>query len=203
VKPVDATSPNAGFGGTSLPTVTIDGSGLSFDLVTGDAIPGAYPTHTSDFFAGFPPGSIWEAFTLPVQVTYDLGAVYDLTGFHLWNGNQGSGINPGISAKETEVSFSTTSSNSGFGSAESLSFTAAPGTNTYTGEDYSLSSQTTARWVRFDISSNHGSAFDRIQLAEVRFIANDVIPEPTTLVIWSLLATLGLSFGWRRRRRAF
>jgi hypothetical protein len=28
------------------------------------------------------------------------------------------------------------------------------------------------------------------------------IPEPTTLVIWSLLATLGLSF-YRRRRRAF
>jgi hypothetical protein len=28
------------------------------------------------------------------------------------------------------------------------------------------------------------------------------VPEPTTLVIWSLLATLGLSFGWRRRRRA-
>ncbi|MCH8047360.1 MAG: hypothetical protein IID44_26975, partial [Planctomycetes bacterium] len=28
------------------------------------------------------------------------------------------------------------------------------------------------------------------------------IPEPTTLVIWSLLATLGLSVGWRRRRRA-
>jgi hypothetical protein len=30
----------------------------------------------------------------------------------------------------------------------------------------------------------------------------EIIPEPTTLVIWSLLATLGLSFGWRRRRRA-
>jgi probable HAF family extracellular repeat protein len=28
------------------------------------------------------------------------------------------------------------------------------------------------------------------------------IPEPSTLIIWSLLATLGMSFGWRRRRRA-
>lgn len=27
------------------------------------------------------------------------------------------------------------------------------------------------------------------------------IPEPTTFVVWSLLASLGLSFGWRRRRR--
>jgi len=29
----------------------------------------------------------------------------------------------------------------------------------------------------------------------------DVIPEPTTLVIWSLLATLGIGVCWRRRRR--
>ena len=29
-----------------------------------------------------------------------------------------------------------------------------------------------------------------------------ITPEPTTLVIWSLLATLGVGFGWRRRRRA-
>ena len=27
------------------------------------------------------------------------------------------------------------------------------------------------------------------------------VPEPTTIVIWSLLATLGLSVGWRRHRR--
>ena len=32
-------------------------------------------------------------------------------------------------------------------------------------------------------------------------LTDTVIPEPTTLVIWSLLATLGLSVGWRRRRR--
>lgn len=29
----------------------------------------------------------------------------------------------------------------------------------------------------------------------------DPVPEPTTLVIWSLLGTLGLIYGWRRRRR--
>jgi hypothetical protein len=28
-----------------------------------------------------------------------------------------------------------------------------------------------------------------------------VVPEPTTLLIWSLLSTLGLSLGWRRRKR--
>jgi len=30
--------------------------------------------------------------------------------------------------------------------------------------------------------------------------SNDVIPEPTTLLIWSLLAGLGVGLGWRRRK---
>ena len=28
----------------------------------------------------------------------------------------------------------------------------------------------------------------------------EVIPEPTTLLVWSLLATLGITLGWKRRR---
>lgn len=35
----------------------------------------------------------------------------------------------------------------------------------------------------------------------VRLEAN-VIPEPSTLIIWSLLATLGITFSWHRRRKA-
>ena len=27
------------------------------------------------------------------------------------------------------------------------------------------------------------------------------VPEPTTLLIWSLLASLGTTLGWRRRKR--
>jgi len=29
-----------------------------------------------------------------------------------------------------------------------------------------------------------------------------VVPEPGTIVIWSLLAGLGIGLGWRRRKRA-
>jgi len=29
-----------------------------------------------------------------------------------------------------------------------------------------------------------------------------VIPEPTSLVVWGLLASVGIGVGWRRRRRA-
>ena len=40
---------------------------------------------------------------------------------------------------------------------------------------------------------------------EVGFLANGgsvsgLVPEPTTLLIWSLLAGLGIGLGWRRRK---
>ena len=38
----------------------------------------------------------------------------------------------------------------------------------------------------------------RLQLDDIITI----IPEPSTFIIWSLLGALGLTFGWRRRRRA-
>ena len=31
---------------------------------------------------------------------------------------------------------------------------------------------------------------------------HDIVPEPATLIIWSLLGTLGIAYGWRRRRAA-
>ena len=39
----------------------------------------------------------------------------------------------------------------------------------------------------------HVSYLDNVSIA--------FIPEPTTLLIWSLLAILGLTLGWRRRKR--
>jgi len=44
---------------------------------------------------------------------------------------------------------------------------------------------------------------EKWMLDEVRIIgsANFIIPEPSTLIVWSLLAGLGISVGWRRRKR--
>jgi hypothetical protein len=52
--------------------------------------------------------------------------------------------------------------------------------------------------TRVFITSSARVSFDNITIGP----AASEIPEPTTLIIWSLLATLGLSFGWRRRQRA-
>ena len=48
-----------------------------------------------------------------------------------------------------------------------------------------------------DDSSN----YDWVFLSEVEF-EGAYVPEPTTFAIWSLLGTLGIVVGWRRRRRA-
>ena len=45
------------------------------------------------------------------------------------------------------------------------------------------------------------SRYDWVFLSEVEFESAHS-PEPTTFVIWSLLGTLGIVVGWRRRRRA-
>jgi len=47
--------------------------------------------------------------------------------------------------------------------------------------------------------SNYGSTF-RVGLAEIAVTAT-LIPEPATLVIWTLLAGLGIAAGWHRRKR--
>ena len=46
------------------------------------------------------------------------------------------------------------------------------------------------------------SDWDTTGLDNVAIVAVDAIPEPTTLIIWSLLGTLAIAVGWWRRRKA-
>jgi hypothetical protein len=48
------------------------------------------------------------------------------------------------------------------------------------------------------IASNFGTTNARLGIR----ISGTVIPEPSTFAIWSVLATLGITVGWWRRRRA-
>jgi hypothetical protein len=54
------------------------------------------------------------------------------------------------------------------------------------------------RTAQANLTVNPGSDWQGASLSLVRF---QVIPEPTTCLIWSLLTTLGLSLGWRQRKR--
>jgi len=68
------------------------------------------------------------------------------------------------------------------------------------GESFDVSGASGARYIGFKINSNHGAG-DRVGFGEVAFTTADVIPEPSTILIWSLLAGLGFAAGWRRRKR--
>jgi hypothetical protein len=52
--------------------------------------------------------------------------------------------------------------------------------------------------VRLRIYDTHTSGWGHIAVDNILY---SVIPEPTTLLIWSLLAGLGVGLGWRRRKR--
>src|SRR4051812_41379281 len=110
VKPTAAlaTSSPGGFQFQSIDR-TIDGSGLSSALNTGDAAPltGFWPTHSinqsdlwvadyTNFPGGVPTQQTWT-------VTYTLGSVYTLSGFHLWNENEAE---PLRSSKDFTASYS-------------------------------------------------------------------------------------------------
>jgi hypothetical protein len=171
IQPVSVTASSSFADPSTAAVNTINGSGLSFALNTGDAIPGTYPTHTSV------DNNIWHTAVgvLTPTITFDLGSNYNVTGFHLWNFQQ---ANPGISrgvqtanilGSLDGISFTTLISNQ--------TFTQASGLSTYTGENYTLSVSNT-RYIRFDVLSNYGDT-GVTGLSEVRFTGS-VVPEPGT-----------------------
>jgi len=184
------TNATAGFG--SDVSAVVDGSGLSSQLSTGDPIPSPYPSHT-DTFA---PNMFETASTTVsgVQFIFDLGGVFDLTGMHVWNGNE----NTSRGIKDLDVLFSTTSPTTGFSGLQSFALGQASGLNSYTGESVSFSSDPQARWVRFNVGSNFDNAISTVQLSEVRFTTT-AVPEPSSFV---MLGTLICGLAVYRRRRS-
>jgi len=136
------------------------------------------------------------------QITFDLGSVKGIGDMLLYNYNEvnqftGRGVNQAEVLISNDGSF--------FTSLGVESFDEAPGNGTNPGQVVPLN--TNARFVRLDILSNYnGSQFpnglngvdsDYVGLNEVEFFA---VPEPTTSLIWSLLAGLTVGLGWRRRK---
>ena len=132
----------------------------------------------------------------------DLGGVYDITSFHVWNydenfGGRANGL------QNVDIYYST--SNASVGTADSFLASYVfpnaddtlvnPGGGDFhiSGDDFSAT--LTARYIYLDINSNYGGA--AYGLSEIQFTGT-AVPEPSSV----LLLTIGsVLVGWRFRRR--
>jgi len=148
---------------------------------------------------------------LLAHITFDLGSAHDLDALQVWNYNESSG-NPGLFTKRganlVEILVSPTENVGDLVSLGDFSFRQAAGVDNLnfvqTIDLTGFSQAGFARLIGFNMKSSHGSDNQFVGLSEVQFfgtLAAQVIPEPSTLLIWSLLVGLGIGAGWRRKRR--
>lgn len=131
------------------------------------------------------------------SVTFDLGALYRISSFNVWNYNEnatGSQMLRGVNGVTVEYG-----ATAGLGStvAGITNFQVATGLNNYIGEDFSSFTPFVARFIRFDINSNHGGDNNFYGLSEVQFDGVPV-PEPSSTL---LLGLSGIALLLRRQRK--
>ena len=131
------------------------------------------------------------------SVIFDLGAVYTINSFHVWNYNENPPnlTNRGVNAVTVEYGLT-----AGLGSTVPgiTNFTQASGLDTYAGENFSGFTPFNAQFIRFDIDSNHGDGNTFYGLSEVQF-DGVLVPEPGSVALFGLGAS-GLLLRRRRRR---
>lgn len=170
----------------------VDGSGLSGGQHTTAVQPNMWLSSGSGF------GGI----DANPNIVFDLGDVYRIDRIQVWNYNEAPPNLTGRGVNAVTVEYGLTNS---FGSSVPgiTNLAQASGLNTYAGEVFTGFTPFEARFVRFDIDSNHGDANTFYGLSEVQFDGTLVIPEPGSL---TLLSFVGLGLALRRRRapgRAF
>jgi autotransporter-associated beta strand protein len=111
-------------------------------------------------------------------VTFDFGSVQTLTGFHLWNFNEGGAnmANRGIKTAGIYTNSTGLASGSLYSAAgpnwgglvTNMSFAKASGLNSYAGSDYMFSSPVSTRYVQIYVTTNWGDA-EYTGLSEIRF----------------------------------
>jgi hypothetical protein len=172
-------------------TYVIDGSGLD-----------AAGLHGSNSF-----GRMWAANTfVPSQtngptdtspfIVFDLGAVYSLSSFRIWNYNGVDAFHNYSGRSIRDADISTSLNGVSFSDAGSYVLLPAPGANGYAGE--LIPFDVTARFVRFDIRTNHaGDLAYGVGMSEISFSS---VPAPPSIVLFGS-ALVGGAGALRKRHR--
>ncbi len=133
-------------------------------------------------------------------VMFDLGAAFNLSQVHIWNGNQLSVLGRGV--QQFDILTSNTPGDYAAGQENSVSWTEVltdgiltqgTGSSTLPADSFSLGG-VNARYVQIRIDSNYGDAGGYTGLSEVRL--STVIPEPSAALLGTVAA-----FGLLLRRR--
>ena len=163
IAPVSATASSVQNGTGRAASKTIDGSGLR-EFLPGR---GVY-VHTNNVFEGG--DSMWTSGWGDANSTlnYDLGQIYNLAGFYVWNYNEGGEyLNAGI--KEVEVLASTEGEK--FEPVGTFTLERANASNDYKGQTIAFKKPVKARQIRLQIKSNYGR--EQSGLSEIRFANAD------------------------------
>jgi hypothetical protein len=123
---------------------------------------------------------------LDPSVTFDLGAAYTIHSFHVWNYNEVNLPNRGVN--DVSVQYGTTAA-LGSTVAQITNFAIASGQPTDLGEEFDEFTPFSARFIKFDINSNHGDPNIFYGLSEVQFdgalsgvlVSPDIIPTSASL----------------------
>lgn len=121
-------------------------------------------------------GTMWADTSGSVSsswIVFDLGAVYTVGSFNVWNYNSSLGTETQYGVNEVTVNYGTAlfGEAGAFGSTvagvTNFSQAPAPASTTYTGENFNAFTPFNAQYIAFDIGSSHGAT--AVGLAEVQF----------------------------------
>ncbi|MEI7900542.1 MAG: discoidin domain-containing protein, partial [bacterium] len=174
IVPVAATAESYYAGGTDVrsPEQAINGSGMAPNAPV-------IKTSTCDN-TGFPE---WLSNGIRYSwITFDLGSVQTITGFHLWNANQdGDGeIQRGVKTAGIYAGTNLLANGSSYTSAgaawgtlvENMTFAQGTRSATYAGSDYIFATPVTTRFLQLYVTDNFAGADTYTGISEIRFYSS-------------------------------
>lgn len=165
-------------------------------IVNGSGLSGGQHTTVVEPNMWLSTGTSFGGVDTDPRVTFDLGGLYRINQIQVWNYNEAA-PSPNLTSRGVNAVTINYGVDAALGSSVPgiTNFAQATGLSTYTGEVFNSFTPFVARFIEFDIDSNHGGDNNFYGLSEVQFDGT-LIPEPST----ALLGTLAL-LGLVRRRR--